>query len=607
MAIEPVIGDGARPPPSPPSGPVSDVRQPAELLRSLTEVLAEGEAVSARVVQALGGDQYQLTVRGRTVIAESATPLAQDSVVRVQLVAGGAQPTLRLLDLPAAFDQALTSAAPARAQALGLSLTPTSYAAITAFEEVGAPLDPARLRHAIEQSAPLPPAEAATRLRALALVARADLPATPALIALAGHSVTQGAERALPNPAAAVIALRQAAQPLLMPTTASAPAGTVALEPDLATTVTAPAVTSAQPPTADPRTPSTAPSPLSSALSSQTTAAVTVAASTTAGVTIATAAIARTPSTASPVDSDGADAVPGQPRPTNAQQAVGTAPPPLPAAHATPAATAQSSPTVKLPQADGRPLPAVPGSPSAPTASPVPLAVGSPTAVVSQSPSPAIVPRSALPMPMSPAVLLRDLLTEPLPDLATGGVEAVKRALSLAGVRSRPEAGDEPSPANRTTTLAERVAALPLPHQSDPPHTIHPLTEPAMRLTRELAADAVFKPEDLADYDRVLALPVTVHGQPVPARLAIAERRTTGGNATFVRVDTDLSALGEVSVRLSGVEGGSLAVTLLASGSGGRALADGLPALVDALRELGIVAAVRVADPLVEDHGDVHA
>lgn len=604
MAIEPVIGDGARPPTSPPAGPVPDVRLPAELLRSLTEVLAEGEAVSARVVQALGGDQYQLTVRGRTVIAESATPLAQDSVVRVQLVAGGVQPTLRLLDLPAAFDQALSSAAPARAQALGLPLTPASYAAITAFEEVGAPLDPARLRHAVEQSAPLPPAEAATRLRALALVARADLPATPALIALAGHSVTQGAERALPNPAAAVIALRQAAQPLLMPTTASAPAGTVALEPDLATTVTAPAVTSAQSPNADPRTPSTTQSPLSIALSAQTTAAATVVVSTTAGVTTAAATI-RTPGTASPVDGDGAEPLPGQARPTVAQQMVGTAPPPLPAAYTT--ATAQSPTTLKPAQTDGRPLPAVAGNPSAPTAPPVPLSAGSATAVVSQAPSPVIIPRSAVPMPISPAVLLRDLLTEPLPDLATGGVEAAKRALSLAGVRSRPEAGEEPALANRTTTLAERVAALPLPHQSDPSHTIHPLTEPAMRLTRELAADAVFKPDDLADYDRVLALPITVHGQPVPARLAIAERRTTGGNATFVRVDTDLSALGEVSVRLSGVEGGSLAITLLASGSGGRALADGLPALVDALRELGIVAAVRVADPLVEDHGDAHA
>lgn len=204
-------------------------------------------------------------------------------------------------------------------------------------------------------------------------------------------------------------------------------------------------------------------------------------------------------------------------------------------------------------------------------------------------------------------MLLRDLLTEPLPDLATGGVEAVKRALSLAGVRSRPQAGDEPFVGSKPTTLAQQVAALPLTIPQDSPQIHHPWTEPALRLTRELAADAVFKPEDLADYDRVLALPVMVNGQPVPARLAVAERRTTGGNATFVRVDTDLSALGEVSVRLSGIEGGSLAITLLANGAGSRALADGLPALVDALRELGIVAAVRIADPLGGGQDDDHA
>src|SRR5215207_4316813 len=105
MSVEPVNADGARPvtPATPvartaPVGTPASQLAPADLLRSLSEVLSEGEVVSARVVQALGGDQYQLALRGRTVVAESAQPLAPDSVVRIQLVAGGDQPTLRLLN-----------------------------------------------------------------------------------------------------------------------------------------------------------------------------------------------------------------------------------------------------------------------------------------------------------------------------------------------------------------------------------------------------------------------------------------------------------------------------------------------------------------------------
>jgi hypothetical protein len=261
----------------------------------------------------------------------------------------------------------------------------------------------------------------------------------------------------------------------------------------------------------------------------------------------------------------------------------------------------QSVPSAPPPPAMATgPLPA--GPPALP--SPAPVAGEEVATVVGGPPPvPAGAPRAPLPMPASPAVLLRDLLTEPLPDLALGGVEAAKRALSLAGVRPRPAAGEErAAAASRPSTLAQRVAALPLTDQPGSPPAANPLSEPAARLGRELAAEAVFKSDDLADYDRVLALPVTVQGQPVPARLAVAERRTTGGTATFVRVDTELSALGEVSVRLSGVEGGSLAITMLAGGAAGGALADGLPALVEALRGLGIVAAVRVVDPQLGDH-----
>jgi hypothetical protein len=83
---------------------------------------------------------------------------------------------------------------------------------------------------------------------------------------------------------------------------------------------------------------------------------------------------------------------------------------------------------------------------------------------------------------------------------------------------------------------------------------------------------------------------------PTPARLAVATRSTAGGQeATFVRVDAELSQLGPVSIRLSGpAAGGPIAITLVAEGAAGPALAEHLPQLVEDLRKLGLDAAVRV-------------
>lgn len=113
---------------------------------------------------------------------------------------------------------------------------------------------------------------------------------------------------------------------------------------------------------------------------------------------------------------------------------------------------------------------------------------------------------------------------------------------------------------------------------------------------REHLAEQVFKPKELADYDRVVPLPLTATQVPTPARLAVATRSVGGGSqATFVRVDAELTRLGPVSIRLSGVDsGGPLAITLIAGPAGGAALADGLPDLIADLHTLGIDAAVRV-------------
>lgn len=122
------------------------------------------------------------------------------------------------------------------------------------------------------------------------------------------------------------------------------------------------------------------------------------------------------------------------------------------------------------------------------------------------------------------------------------------------------------------------------------------MDETVTRTVREHLAEQVFKPKDLADYDRVVALPLSAAQVTTPAHLAVASRSTGGGaQATFVRVDAELTRLGPVSIRLSGADsGGPLAITLITSRRSGTALADELPALVADLRTLGLDASVRV-------------
>jgi len=61
-----------------------------------------------------------------------------------------------------------------------------------------------------------------------------------------------------------------------------------------------------------------------------------------------------------------------------------------------------------------------------------------------------------------------------------------------------------------------------------------------------------------------------------------------------MRVDCALSQLGSVSVRLSGADGGPVAVTLIAAPAAAAVLAHALPALTEDLHAKGVVAALRV-------------
>jgi hypothetical protein len=193
-----------------------------------------------------------------------------------------------------------------------------------------------------------------------------------------------------------------------------------------------------------------------------------------------------------------------------------------------------------------------------------------------------------------------------VPDLARGGATAVLQALALAGVRPR-DAGELPVPKSEPTLLHRLDVPIdesgPIRASVDtatrqPPHT--PLDAAVVQIMREQAAETVVKPQSLVDYDVVLGLPLQIQGQPLPARLAVAERQTSGGRATFLRVDAELTHLGPLSVRISGIENGPMAITVLATGPALNALAEALPDLNESLRALGLTAGVRVAD-LTED------
>ncbi len=235
-------------------------------------------------------------------------------------------------------------------------------------------------------------------------------------------------------------------------------------------------------------------------------------------------------------------------------------------------------------------------------------------------PAPSPVPADRL----DPLRRLSAVLAD-LPDAATGGAPAVLRAFALAGLRAAavlaqsapatPDAprgpqssqrSDAPSvPAPILASLAATTTAGPDPEPApgarrggDPVAPLPIDLAPAVaRAAREAAAETVFKPQHLNDYDAVLALPMLAQGQPTPARLAVAARAVPGGGkAYWLRVDAELSSLGPVSVRLSGADHGPMAITIVASRRAGAGIVDGLDDLVHDLDGLGLAAGVRVVD-----------
>ncbi len=172
--------------------------------------------------------------------------------------------------------------------------------------------------------------------------------------------------------------------------------------------------------------------------------------------------------------------------------------------------------------------------------------------------------------------------------------ESVKPEVSRAALpdpasgRSRPEPAVADAPQIPPDPIVDRRASV------DPD-----LAQATLRAVRETVAETVFKPRELADYDVVLPLPAAPGGQPMPGRIALASRGTSGGGrSVWMRVDTELSHLGKVSVRLSGSDAGAVAITVIAERRAAAALEAAASGLNTALCDLGLAAGLRIA---VED------
>ena len=575
-------------------------------VRAITAGLAPGEILTGRVGADLGDGKVALTVLGQTLVASSQTALPPDTVVKLLVHSAGDQPILRLLT--ATFpDIATTTTTATRAAALGLPNSSTTAIALQAFEQVGAALDPVRLKDAVAQLQLLPAAQVPQRALALGLLANAGLPTTAPFIALAERSATG----VLPNPAAALAMLKSAVQTSAQQTSSAGDGEVSFQEPRAQEMNPASALASAAPTLSNQRT-TTNGQPVPG-LTAGTTAPSTSVNTPSSSVVAGGASLA-TESFIVVSDQPTAKATSQSVHNSDAHQGNYASAPGAVTPSLSSPGTQPSGSTVLT----GDPVPSPASSPASLTTPLFLPAAASPSATVSSS-APAIFSPTApslvsaastmtAPLTSATAVTtVSTLLGTTIPDLERDGVNAAMQALSLAGVRPRQsmEARSAPVESPLIHRLGVLTSAPDLPVQAKEIATRHdspiPMDAAVANVMREQVAETLVKPQALADYDVVLALPMQAQSQPTPARLAVAERHTAGGTATFVRVDAELTHLGPLSVRLSGIEGGPMAITLLGSGPALAALVAALPNLSESLRQLGLTAGLRVAD-LGEDH-----
>ena len=553
--------------------------------RALTSGLNEGDVLTARVGQSFADGSVMLEVGGITMVASSAIPLTADALVRLQVQIAGNQPVLKLLDaLP--VDMISTSTAALRATHLGLPSTPLAILVQQAFEAVGAPLTAERLQTAMSAVKDVPSSEAPIRAQAMGLLAKINAPVTAPLVALAERSLRGNQNATIPNVAAGLQQVQQAIQSAL--TASRLPTGIHAETP--AVSLIPPSIAAPQRDSAPIiNTPGQATGarkisvPLANMVNMASAPAVNnpvsqLPVSPTSPALLATA-------TSQSVPHSNIVAAPSSP--------MTTAPP-------TASAIAMSQTKTRLSPRESTVPEQISSTP--PPATPTPKPAGNSfvsTATTSLLRQPLVVGSSLNGSSFSLQLLASILAEAEPPDGGREGVPAIMKALSHVGILPRDEtkAGVVPREQTAMQQLAQAVTASP----QEPSDTRAPLVQQTVDqaltvMVREQLAETMFKPQALADYDKVIAVPMFVQQQPTPTRFAIAERKTAAGTATFVRVDTELTSLGPISVRMSGIDGGAVSITIFARGPAQVNLTEALPALSDSLRTLGVTAGIRIAD-----------
>jgi hypothetical protein len=216
-----------------------------EVGRALAALFQPGEVVSGRVIEQVAPGAWALTVRGRTLVAESAVPLPADTVVRLEVLQQS-DGRLRVRIAPDAQGGPVADPVGRRLQELGLPDTAAARLVLAAFEEAGAPLVPNRLQAALAALRALDTAARGDPGAAAPLPARTTPGAPPPALAPGVRDLLIALAAPDDQPAPVMLPRRAGTAVTLAGTTGPTPAAATALAP----------VTSAAAPTA-PRTATT--------------------------------------------------------------------------------------------------------------------------------------------------------------------------------------------------------------------------------------------------------------------------------------------------------------------------------------------------------------
>ncbi|TVR14382.1 MAG: flagellar hook-length control protein FliK [Planctomycetota bacterium] len=534
--------------------------------RSLNQVLKPGSVVSGRVVEHFSNDSYLVTLRGRNIIAESNAPLMRDSIVQLAVLATDNGISLRLAGISPS-DHAQTSAPAQRLQAAGLQVTPSALLALTAFEEHGAPLSPVHRLQQAERALTeamqrgLPAADLQRMAASHALLASARLPVTPVTVAMAEHVLSA-------QPTNLAQSLRESLQHLqpqqLQQLLAQARSNLAQTSAAVASPPPGPAIAAG-----------------SSAAPPATALASEAAANPSAPMNAAMASLGA-PSGGAGVNPDpAATRAPAEhlpPAPRGPRQGPSTAPPSAGERGGTPGATS-------------------------PGAAPAPITPA--LQALLQAFDLAHDPKTALRHALDAVGIRVPLAPSPTtpqaantsanitPNLAAG-FPAIGSSPAMMGA---PEAGNEwISKQDDVGSLLKTLASMARALAPDGSPEQAAQRAAMSTMAREVLGEAALPPRGMVDYDLVLPLSLFDRDQAIPIRVGISQRQHGGMNATFLRIDVELSRLGPLSLRFTESPGSPIGLSIFHTPQVRSMLEGGIGDLQADLEAQGLEVFIRLLD-----------